>query len=244
MQQIYLILLASLLFCPIVETQAQAQKKVIVFIDKSASVTFSDPALAKKSKNGCISAVSWTSSGGDQLLGYYLHAGAGSSSLFLNDTIRKIKPGMTPLEEAIAKKKMNKIIDEFRRKQYHLLLDEVQSGTSNKVSSQSPILKSLEIASTQFQANTKRKIIYFSDMVECSSIRKMLNPKSKAEAETQAREDAQIIVKKYAINRTALNGSLAEVYLPQAPMGKPLNEYVPYYWTELFRQFNIKTSFF
>jgi len=215
----------------------------LVFIDKSASVSFTENgALLPKSSNAAAQAVNLLKASGDRLIGYYLHSGAGAASQMHISSVPQKAVGETPLRQKAIDRAFKTQFESIRSKCYNAL----HAGLKQPIGSSgqtSPILKSLEIASEQMPATGTRTLIYFSDMVECSGIRKTLAPRNKADAEAMARTDAAKVRKEYSIKPVVLNGAIAHVYLPQSAMASGGNANIPYYWTELFRQFGIRASF-
>ncbi len=222
---------------------AKATAATMVFIDKSASVSFTaDGVLLPKFSEALKLAVNRLQYSNDRLLGYYLHSGAGAASQLLFTSLPALKAANTPLQQAAADRAFQATRRTVLTNSYRTLLAGLRQATAPSGAT-SPILKSLEIASTQLEPGQARTLIYFSDMVECSGIRKNLAPRNRADAEAQARKDLATATKEYRIDPAALRGAQALVYLPQDAMAVGGNANIPYYWSEVFRLLGIRVSF-
>jgi hypothetical protein len=221
-----------------------AKSEVIIFIDKSASVSFvQNGALLPKCREGSAAAMNLLKGPGDRISGFYLHKGAGAASNFLQGIAPAYGDTTTPLKKNAAKKHFAAALNKLQQGWHQKILSILQDPTNKQVAGSSPILKSLEIASANLTPGSSHKLVYFSDMVECSAVRKTLAPKSKQDAIALAQKDAAAIKTAYDINPGVLKGSQVDVYLPQSAMGTAGNENIPYYWRELFRQYGMTVTF-
>lgn len=223
---------------------ASAQIHLMIFIDKSASVSFIDNGkLMPKCVSGLQQNIDLLKDGNDQLSAYFIHSGVGETSMIVNEVIPTCKIGHSKIETKAIKDKYMKNCKDFKIRLYNSLSANLQLLPNKKTSGRSPILKTLSIASAQAQPGSRIRLVYFSDMVEFSKIRKGLNPKSKQEAIALAQKDIKRMSVEYEVNASALKGASADIYLPVGNLGASLGENVPDYWREIFRNYGMSVSF-
>jgi hypothetical protein len=223
-------------------------RALLILIDKSASVQSGTPAeiLTVKSKLKPVIEEAIRQAG-DQILIKLIHGTSVGAESVLRDSFSQSVPCDQGQRPSAYKKEQNayaQALAEFQEKILEKVVTQLKSTTQGAASNQTDLLGTLEVASEFFKqttASAPKTIVYISDMVHSQPQPRdyFLKPlKSKAEADSCALLDWQWASKQRNIDARVFEGSKIHIWFPSTQMQLSQNEWIKYYWIDIFRHLN------
>ncbi len=204
----------------------------IIYKDQSGSVR---PSLIQIKKEQTIikkTLLERINQAGDQVIISYLYKNTGNISnakvLVFEPTENTIAPASTAGK---AREKTRLMREKF------LFISKVLRALNQDVpkSNETHILASLPKIYDQLLLHADIRVIYLSDMLEYSPIRKLFL-RSKSDAEQKGRRDAQRIIQDFNLSKRAFSQLKIDCYLPVGMMNHHTTfSYLSYYWETVFK---------
>ena len=226
------------------ESPTKPSKDVLVFIDKSASVSYTSPDVQNKVKNVIQQAVNDVGGEGDEISVLYLHKNTRSASPEINYTVPafRVQPGSSTIQVNKAKMVYFNGIKKRKAFIYDSTLNLFTIPNNSATKNGTDVIGTLEVISRMAHSQNVKTIYLFTDAMQASSAYQV-NPKSKADAIKLADQHSKRIAKDYQIDKSVLNNAAVHFILPYSGLNTTHNPNLSYYWIELLKQFGVTADF-
>lgn len=224
----------------------EADSRYLVFLDKSSSamdlLTSTDSAIV----NDLVDFFEGKDqlNNGSRLWGYYLHENTLGGSPFLSEGIDIECPDVQKLG-AKSQQDKKKAYESDMKKEKETAITKLKEAfrvkNDQSTKSGTDIWATFELMSRFFEdaPDATKMVFYISDMKESMpgagrrNLHKTL-PATKAEAESMALADAEVIKRELKINPEALDGVEVRLFFPDLQLAESDKALVLYYWEALF----------
>jgi hypothetical protein len=218
----------------------QKQTDIVVFIDKSRSVSFENVAIFNKAIDKVKNTMSILKNSGDKISFYYLHGNTVGATKVYSYTIPVFDypPNSSTME--INSRRINynlavsNDLQECIKKMSGYLKLENNAPTNNGTD----IIGVLDVICRNLNADSQKNILIFSDGKQTSSGFKC-DPKTTAQAISLANTHLSKIPDIYTIDKNKVKGSKAEMILPYDPLNTNHNKFLNDYWNHIFSAYSI-----
>lgn len=252
-----ILLVLALGFCSNTSTPAQGStqshgRTTFIFVDKSSSVNPDSFVLEKNTSWLRKTIRENVLETGDKIVLSYIYDNTSSATNKVEFTYRLPKKDtrrMSPSEARIAKIKYDKRVRAYKKNFTEKIIEQAFSFEPNL--SGTDVVGSIQLLSnlTASYSNSTQKVIYFSDMQECSPFRYLYcggsNSKLKSfeHAQKLAKEDYQRITKRYQLSADCLkNISEITVIFPATELDSDeAFALIPQYWNCIFKGFGVQS---
>jgi hypothetical protein len=228
-----------------VQLQPSEQKQVelVVFIDKSKSVSFENPIILSKATDKLKKAFSVLKNPGDRISFYYLHGNTAGATKIYSYTIPSVNfpPRSNTMEKNTIRRNHNFDVSHelgICKNNFSEYLGLNNTAITNMGTD---IIGVFEIVSRNLNANSQKHILIFSDGIQTSSGFKC-DPKTTGQAIDLANTHLAQIPEKYQIDKSKLNNSKAVMVLPYDPLSTTHNKYFNEYWQRIFSEYGIELT--
>lgn len=228
------------------------QTQVLVLLDKTMSLN-NDSLILKFEQPLRSRLVDLIQQKDDAVTVHYIHGNTGGAQAIYHGMITVAKPTAEELEQ------MGGASQEARLKEYDREISRQRAAISDKVKTalmapnpertklHTDLWATLETVSRTFAnvtADGKKYVIFVSDMEESMKGENRRDftkqaPADKAEAETWADEDLEIIQQLYKIQPEKLANTQIAIYLPKEAQEASDFQTILYYWEAIFEKLNI-----
>lgn len=222
----------------------------LIFIDKTSSVAFREEDVINWKKSIKKFLEEKYRKKGDRFAVNYVHENTlGAGRAYMN------KHAVDPLPDIsrLGGRDRDRKVKEHKKECRNVCAEALKAvevgladNGNSSVKNETDLWATFEIMSRYFnQGNNNKNVIFISDMIESKrgTNRKQYHKnrfKSKEEAETAAKADAEFIESNYKIVRENLSDINVSILFPHGALDKSDKEYFMYYWEELFGLFGIE----
>lgn len=229
----------------------ESDTRYLVFLDKSSSAM---DLLASTDSSIVIDLINYLGAedqlnNGTRILGYYLHENTLGSSPFLNEHILVKCPNLGALGAIEKDERKKSYFEGVKQKKVSILKslrEAIRVKNEKHTRTSSDIWATFELMSRFFDDSTDvaKMVFYISDMKESMpgegrrNLHKTL-PATKAEAESMALADAEVIKRELKIKPEALKGVEVRLFFPDLQLVESDKELVLYYWEALFGEMGV-----
>lgn len=239
----YLILVSITLFilgcsdAPNISNTKQIKfEQFFLFIDKSASVNFSDPAIINKINQKLDDIWVVESNKRFNISVYYLHGNTNNSSIVFNQNIPELKPKgdeESHLEFALRTKKWKKTTNTILSDCKNKIIGCLNLQNTSKTKNYTDIFSSLELIANKRQSGSTTQVLFLSDMKHDSKNQLFTKSVNIKNYKTDAKTDFNKIQSNYD-NSKNLKGIHFFAITPVEASSTNTDGLIMKYWASIF----------
>ncbi|TDH26780.1 hypothetical protein EXU57_08185 [Segetibacter sp. 3557_3] len=226
------------------EATGNIPQSILIFVDKSASVSFQQPGVQQKSQSILKHGIDQISSADDALKLLVIHDKTRAASPVANYEVPQFscKPNLPPLAIKAARNAYKKEIGKQKLMFFSECTEFLSKPLDNENKRGTDIVGVLEVISRMERKDVQKEIYLFTDGKQ-SSKEFIVNPKNKQEAERLAIQHVQKINRELAIKPEVLRDSFIHFVLPYEANSTKYDPNLTYYWEKLFNEYKISVNF-
>lgn len=222
-------------------------KSTLLLVDKTGSSAVDSILLQEyQEKVTRLINENFTSSGAT-FQGYFIHSNTLGVPPFAERNFDTPIPENFGELPKIRRKRIEAQVRLSQQKLIEEVVQDLQTEMGRQTSSSTDLWGTFELMGIFFSSSSDaniKEVVFISDMMESMRGKDRRNfhsslPKSKEEAESWAIQDAQWIRNNFNIDEQSLSKTNVKVWPPVKPLDSSTIRILRYYWTALFKEFDI-----
>ncbi len=228
-----------------VATVLQDPKDVLVFIDKSKSVSYKDSAVLKKTMKSVFTHVNMLQNPNDRIYVYFIHGNTASSSADTSYVIPALPntKNKSALERNTAMYTYNTEVKRQKEAVAASIKRRLAMENSCKTENNTDIIGALEVISRKHSARKQKHVLLLTDGIQACTGFAFSNFTDRKHALNAASLHLKSIDNRYNIQKDALNGVHISMVAPVRSIDNDLNKFVQDYWERFLNEYSVQVQF-